>query len=166
MAKKRGKYKSGLRGYASYSRLYRIAKNKAKREGYEMNSPKMSKSEYLTTYEAEKNDRLGEIERGERKTVGDINRTLVQEQTFEYSQKQAKAFQTYYRIEAEMEGDPNRKIPTQSDIRKGKAPEIDFDTLKEIYHAKKEAFIKNGLSLDDATREAKDYVSSNFFGSP
>ena len=69
MAKKRGKYKSNLRGYAAYSKLYDATQAKMNKAGYNMAASKLSREEYAVTYQAEKNDRMQAIREGKRKII-------------------------------------------------------------------------------------------------
>ena len=92
MARKRGKYKSNLRGYAAYSQLYDATQAKMNKAGYQMASKKLSKEDYTEVYKLEKLDRLQDISEGKRKSVGDINRELVKEGTYKISKKQAEGY--------------------------------------------------------------------------
>lgn len=145
---KRGKYKSNLRGYDAYVQLYKAAEAKMNARGYHMRDKILSKEEWKTTYEAEKNDRLAAVQRGERKTTGDINRQLVKEATYTYTQKQAKGYQQYL-------ASRGQKVKL-ADIRGGKIA-IDWDLLKQR---------RDTLhSLGIADFEIDKLISQEFFGS-
>lgn len=149
MAKKRGKYKSTLRGYAAYSRLYDIKEAEMKSKGYKMSDEKLTKEEYEVTYQAEYNDRKDLVIIGKRKTVGDINRTLVQEATYEYSKEQARGYQEYLKREKGIDARIN-------DIR-GKKINIDFGEINQ----KRGELIAQGFTSDKIPL----IIAQEFFGS-
>ena len=149
MAKKRGKYKSTLRGYAAYSRLYDAKEAQMKAKGYKMSDEKLTKEEYEVTYQAEYNDRKDLVIIGKRKTVGDINRTLVQEATYEYSKDQARGYQEYLKREKGIDAKIN-------DIR-GKKINIDFGEINQ----KRGELIAQGFTSDKIPL----IIAQEFFGS-
>ena len=150
MAKKRGKYKSNLRGYAAYKKLYETTEKKMKSMGYEMAETIYSEIEWKTMYAAEKQDRLIEVNEGKRTTTGDINRQLVKEATYKYSDKQARGYLK------KKKKDGTAKGIKLLDIRSGKV-EIDYDEITS-YGEELEA---NGIS---GPRKYK-MISQEFFGS-
>lgn len=120
----RGKYKSNLRGYKAYQALYNAQKQKMKKRGYTMAMKKLKKKEWEYYYAAEKNERQDAISKGKRKTVGDINRKIVQDQTWKSSKAQASGYQEYLRTQGQ-------KVKI-ADIRAGKV-QVDWNaiTLRE-----------------------------------
>lgn len=151
MAKKRGKYKSTLRGYEAYSQLYDKAQAKMNKAGYTMAAEKLSKEEYAVTYQAEKNDRQQAIREGKRKTVGDINRQFVKEATYEKSAKQASGY-----VKAMKEKDPNFKGSVR-DVRAGKV-KFDEAAIAERYNQ-----LKNNAMLSPFA--AGKMIGQEYFGS-
>ena len=150
MAKKRGKYKSNLRGYAAYKKLYETTEKKMKSMGYEMAETMYSEIEWKTMYAAEKQDRLIEVNEGKRTTTGDINRQLVKEATYKYSDKQARGYLQ------KKKKDGTAKGIKLLDIRSGKV-KIDFDEITSFG----EELEANGIS---GPRKYK-IISQEFFGS-
>lgn len=134
MAKKRGKYKSTLRGYEAYSYAYDEMQRKRAAKGYTMAKPKKSKADWEKAYRTEKTYREADVINGNRKTVGDINRALIQNQTYHTTQAQAKARQQIIRKQG--------KSATLAEIRGG-AAEPDW---KAIEDRRKELNEQYGLS--------------------
>lgn len=146
MAKKRGSYKSTLRGYDAYAHLYEEKRKDFARRGYQMASPKMSKIEYEATYEAYRNVRQGDVDLGKRKTIGDINREIVKNQSYEYTERQARGYKAYLAKSGQ-----KAKI---NDIRAGM---INWDLIEKR---------RDELALDGATQSIiASTISQEFFGS-
>ena len=150
MAKKRGKYKSNLRGYAAYKKLYETTEKKMKSMGYEMAETMYSEIEWKTMYAAEKQDRLIEVNEGKRTTTGDINRQLVKEATYKYSDKQARGYLQ------KLKKDEKAKGVKLLDIRSGKV-EIDWEEIT----SQMEEYKEQGI---EGPRMYK-MISQEFFGS-
>ena len=151
MAKKRGKYKSNLRGYAAYSKLYDATQAKMNKAGYNMAASKLSREEYAVTYQAEKNDRMQAIREGKRKTVGDINRQFVKEATYEVSQKQASGYVKEMRRQ-----NPNFQGSVR-DVRAGKVA-INKASIAQRYEN-----LKNNAQLSPFA--AGKIIGQEYFGS-
>lgn len=146
---KRGTYKSTLRGYDAYVQAYEKRKEELRRKGLTMYERKYTKLEYDTTYTAIRNDRKREIREGKRKTVGDINRQMVNEQTYEYSLKQGRAMQKAIEVQT----GNKYKI---ADIRAG-VFKIDWNEIKY----RREELKEQGKS----TWEIKKIIGQEYFGS-
>jgi len=146
---KRGTYKSTLRGYKAYEALYRAKKAEMKKRGYSMAQRKLKKAEWEYAYLAEKYEREDAIKAGKRKTIGDVNRQLVKEQTYSMSRLQAKGYQDYLKTS---KGE-NVKI---SDIRAGKVA-VNWDAIS----AREKELRNQGWGW----ARVHDTISEEFFGS-
>ena len=122
MAKKRGSYKSKLRGYAAYSYAYDEMQRKRAAKGYTMAKSKMSQSDWEKAYRTEKTYREADVIYGNRKTVGDVNRALIKKETYYTTQAQAKARQQILRKQG--------KSSTLAEIRGG-AIEPDWEAIEK-----------------------------------
>ena len=122
MAKKRGSYKSKLRGYEAYSYAYDEMKRKRAAKGFTMARAKMSKSDWEKAYRTEKTYREADVIYGNRKTVGDVNRALIKRETYHATQAQAKAQQQILRKQG--------KSSTLAEIRGG-AIEPDWEAIEK-----------------------------------
>lgn len=149
MGKKRNKYKSTLRGYDAYVQNYKKAEAELKKKGLTMADKMYNKLEYKTTYKAIKNDREKAIAKGERKTIGNINREMIKDQTYEFTQKQAKAMQKA------IERQTGNKYRLQ-DIR-AKKYEIDWNEID----LRKAELKEMGLNF----LEIKQVIGKEYFGS-
>lgn len=79
-------------GYRAYVRDYKRMAKKLAKEGGKPADPMMSKLEYYTNYEFKYQDRLEDVAAKKRKTVGDINREMIKEQTYKLTKKQAEGY--------------------------------------------------------------------------
>lgn len=145
---KRGRYKNNLRGYDAYKNLYREQESKMSSKGYHMKDRLMTKDEWEVTYLATKYDRQDEVLQGKRKTVGDVNRQLVKEQTYTYSVKQAKGYQQYLKSQG--------RAVSVNDIR-ASLVNIDFNMIHE-----REATLR---SQGFNSANIAFMISQEFFGS-
>lgn len=144
----RGKYKSTLRGYKAYEALYNNMKKQMRKRGYTMAQKKLRKAEWEYAYLAEKNERLDAMASGKRKTVGDVNRQLVKEQTWSQSKEQAKGYQSYLKTQGQ-------KVKI-SDIRAGKVA-VDWNAIST-----REQQLRQ---LGWGWGRVHDQISEEFFGS-
>ena len=76
--------------YAGYKKQYNAAKKKIEAKGFEMQESKLSFNEYKFTYRAIKEDNEALVAEGKAKKDKNINRTLIDQQTYEFTQKEAK----------------------------------------------------------------------------
>ena len=109
--------------YLSYSKEYDRVKSVMASKGYTMAERKFTEEEWKRAHWAVRNDRLRDIKEGKRKTIGYINRDLIREQTWRYSQAQARAQLRAYKLSG---GKENLKI---LDIRGEKVRAVDWDAL-------------------------------------
>lgn len=144
----RGKYKSTLRGYKAYEALYRAKKAEMKKRGYEMAQRKLKKSEWQYAYAAEKSEREDAMASGKRKTIGDINRQIIKEQTYTFSKKQARGYQEYLKSKGEK--------ATITDIRMGKVG-VNWEAIT----AREQELRSQGWGWG----RVHDTISEEFFGS-
>lgn len=148
---KRGSYKHTARGYASYKRLYRERKLNMQRRGLVMADEMYSKAEYEYYAAAEREGRKREVSEGIRVHVGDVNRALVKEQTYELSFKQGQVLQKAVK-------EATGKKIRQANIRAGEFPEELSDAIKDRYRQLREAGV--------GSKQAKRQIGQEYFDSP
>ena len=106
MARRRwsGRAKLSVKRYNAYKKAHKarvLALRKKGLEPYynastgEDGSIPLTYREFVEIYAEEKNDRMKEIERGERKSLGNINAKIISDQVYELSEKQAYAIFDY-----------------------------------------------------------------------
>ena len=167
MSKKRkwsGKAKRQYRRFLSYKKNFdkRVAKLRAKGiEPYESKS--LNYREYKYIYGEELNDRIKEVERGERKSLGNINTKIISDQVYELSEKQAYSIFDYMKTLSEEErikiGFNYKNINTAiMRIREGKFVREDLGLWDIIRERRKELF-DQGLNKN----EVRTIVSNEFF---
>lgn len=143
---------NGKRGrktdYQAYVRLYKNVASEMAKKGYSMADKMYTKVEWETLHKAETNDRLKDIKTGKRKTTGNINRDLVNEQRWEFSSSQAKALK---------KGILKSEKLTLTEIRGGKSS-ITRETIEERFTELK---LSEGLTQ----KEASKIIAQEFFGS-
>lgn len=138
--------------YRAYVKEYNLIKKEMKKRGYDMAEVKYTKAEWERAHFAEKNERKEAILKGERKTIGNINRDLIKRQQWKYSSAQAKAQRKAYTIAGGKEKDI--KI---SDIRSGKTQAVDWNAI-----ANREKELRaQGLGWNRVHTK----ISEEFFGS-
>ena len=114
MAKRRwsGKAKLSVKRYNAYKKAHQariLALWKKGLEPYynpqtgEDGAIPLTYREYVEIYAEEKNDRMKEIEKGERKSLGNINSKIISDQVYELSEKQAYAIFDYMKTLPEEE---------------------------------------------------------------
>ena len=151
MNKKRGRPAS----YTAYSRDYNKVAKAMKKRGYTMAERKYTKMEWERIHYAETNDRKLAIQRGERKTIGNINRDLIKEQQWTYSSAQAKAQRQAWII-----AHPDSKkseLPSIMDVRGGKKQAVDWNAIS----AREKELRTQGWGW----ARVHSTISSEFFGS-
>ena len=143
---------NGKRGrktdYQAYVRLYKNVASEMDKKGYSMADKMYTKVEWETLHKAETNDRLKDIKNGKRKTTGNINRDLVNEQRWEFSSSQAKALK---------KGILKGEKLTLTEIRGGKSS-ITREAIEERFTELK---LSEGLTQ----KEASKIIAQEFFGS-
>lgn len=147
--------------YERYSRLYDQRAEKLASRGEEMYSTKYSRSEWWDTQIAYKNTWR---ENGHTKKLSDVNKSMVQDQSYEISDAQAKAMRKAERKYIEEGND--FKPHSYKEIRQGKVrytkgqteDMLGYDYIKDVYHELR----ARGMSAKQAQRQ----ISYTFFGSP
>ena len=98
MAKRRwsGRAKRAVKRYNAYRRSFEKRTNKMIDQGLTpYDAIPLTYREFNEIYAEERNDRLKEIERGERASLGDINAKIISDQVYELSEEQAYAIFDY-----------------------------------------------------------------------
>ena len=135
--------------YQSYVKEYKKLKETMNKSGRQMAQRMYTKREWEQYHLALSNDRQKEINRGQRKIKGNINRDLAKRQQWEYSSKQAKAMSKVIKKQT-------GKTPLVKDIRSGKV-QIDWKKLQE----EEERLIELGEDEEDARKK----IHSEYWGS-
>ena len=144
--------------YEAYLSMYAKKQGQLERKGLSMydNTP-LSEIEFYTMYKAEKNFRKDLVRSGQLKSIGNITRQLVRDQTYEYSEKTIRARYEYTK-------QTNQNIMLQ-DIREGIA-KIDWSVLSKEYHELKVRYKRDlNLSDKDLVDRVKYDISHKFFAS-
>lgn len=131
--------------YDSYKEQWKANATKLATNGFTMRQKMLSKREFEIRYTQYKNERQEEIKEGSRKTLGNITRDIVEDQTYNLSVKQARAMLK-----------EKRKGKTLMELRAG-------TDLADIYQQKKKEFEDAGI--ENAAAEARRYISTEYFGS-
>ena len=175
MAKRRrwsGKAKRTVRNYNSYLKAHRRRIEQLRDRGLEPyynastgedGSIPLTYREYKEIFAEERNDRLKEIEKGERKSIGNINAKIISDQVYELSEKQAYAIFDYMKTLSE---DERRELKFNyknintaiMKIREGSFVREDLSLWDKIKIRREELF-KEGKSKADVA----DIISSQFF---
>ena len=98
MAKRRwsGRAKRAVKRYNAYRRSFEKRTSKMIDQGLTpYDAIPLTYREFNEIYAEERNDRLKEIERGERASIGDINAKIISDQVYELSEEQAYAIFDY-----------------------------------------------------------------------
>lgn len=91
-----GAAKRAVKRYNSYRRSFEKRTNKMISQGLTpYDAIPLTYREYKEIYVEEKNDRIKEIEKGERSSLGDINAKIISDQVYELSEEQAYAIFDY-----------------------------------------------------------------------
>ena len=114
MAKRRwsGRAKLSVKRYNAYKKAHKARVKALREKGLEPyynastgedGSIPLTYREFEEIYAEEKNDRLKEIEKGERKSLGNINAKIISDQVYELSEKQAYSIFDYMKTLSEEE---------------------------------------------------------------
>lgn len=119
--------------------------------------------EYVEIYAEEKNDRVKEVEKGERRSIGNINAKIISDQVYELSEKQAYAIFDYMKTLSEEERKDLkfdfRNINTAiMRIREGSYVREDLG-LWDLIKARRKELFAQGLKKS----EVANIVSNEFF---
>ena len=155
MAKNRRINKGPKNTYEDYKRKFYTAKEQLKQKGHTMyDDYVLSKAEWEALAKAHENTMKREIAAGDRKEIGDINKLIVKQQTYQYSQRQAEV----YRKELVRAGEAYRTI---EEVRLGMFSELGLksfhDMLEEEYQQLKQSGVQG--------KTAKLLISHRYFGS-
>lgn len=135
--------------YDSYKNEYNKVKASMAKQGFQMKSKMLSKKEWEQAHAALKADRQIEINNGQRKKAGNINRDLVKMQQWKYSSAQA------HKMKDVIKKQSNTKASIKA-IRSG-AVEVDWVAIDEY----RQNLIDSGMSKKDA----QDIVQNEIWGS-
>lgn len=152
------------RSYNKYVDLYRKREAMLAERGYEMYDEMLTFTEYKTAAPEMRNTLKERIRRGERKSVGDINKALVSEQAYELSEEQGYAIFNFLKENAAKYGVEYSTKNINSiliQIRQGEWLREEVGLWDLIRDYRKDLF-SQGLSKE----EVRQQVSSTFFGSP
>lgn len=179
MAKRRwsGKAKLSVKRYNAYKKAHKARVKALRQKGLEPyynastgedGSIPLTYREFTEIYAEEKNDRIKEIERGERKSLGNINAKIISDQVYELSEKQAYAIFDYLKTLSEEE----RKTLNFSykninaaimKIREGSFVREDLSLWEKIKARRKELFAQ-GFTKEQVN--GKDGIISHEFFYP
>ena len=149
MAKKRrwsGAAKRSVRRFNSYVKSFNARVEKMREQGltpYE--SKHLTYSDWKYIYSEELNDRIKEVEKGERKSLGNINAKIISDQVYELSEKQAYSIFDYMKTLSEEE-----------------RQQIGFNYKninRAIMKIREGRFVREDLGLWDAIRERRKELS-------
>ena len=171
MSKKRkwsGSAKRSVKRYNSYVKEFKKRSTAMKERGLKPYEEKqLTYKEYRTIYAAEKNDRLAEIKKGERKTLGDINSKIVSDQIYELSEKQAYAIYDYIKVRrAELTeqyqnilDDEGNRVYSDKQIKALVRQDLGNFSLQNANRAiqkiREGSYVRENLGLWDAIRERR-----------
>ena len=169
MAKKRwsGAAKRFVKRYNSYRRAFKARVQKLRDQDLEpYESTPLSYREYKEIYTEEKNDRTKEIEKGERKSLGNINAKIISDQVYELSEKQAYSIFEYMKTLSAEEraeiGFNYKNVNTAiMRIREGSFVRQDLSLWDKIKARRKELF-EQGYTKDQVNGK-NGIISSEFF---
>ncbi len=189
MAKRRkwsGTAKRFVRRYNAYRKSFNARVDKMISQGLTpYDAIPLNYRQYKEIFTEERNDRLKEIEKGERTTLGNINAKIISDQVYELSEEQAYAIFDYMKTftpeEKESLNFSYKNINTAiARIRQGEFVKKDLglwniisaerDKLFSANKEEKEALIEKWSKKLKRTVTHKDAVrheiSQTFFGSP
>lgn len=169
--------------YRRYKRDYRIRERRMKNRGFTMDTRMLSKDDFSVSYNAYKNDMEDyAINMGSRKpTAQQIIDTIVSDQSFDISIRQARAYKEALEYATEdwdsewPTWDGEERVPlTLSNIRKGFFGERLFDEngedigfsgpMGDIFDMIR-AYRKRRFEEGATPEDVRDEVRSTFFGS-
>lgn len=169
MAKRRwsGAAKRSVRRYNAYRRSFDKRVNKMLEQGLTpYDGIPLSYREYKEIYAEERNDRIREIEKGERSRIGDVNAKIISDQVYELSDKQAYAIFDYMKTlspeeRESLDFDTRNINKAIAKIRQGEFVSEDLG-LWDVIRNERERLFADGLKKD----EVRHKISQTFFGSP
>ena len=167
MAKKRkwsGAAKRSVRRYNSYVKSFETRVKKMRDQGLSPYEDKhLTYRDWKYIYSEELNDRVKEVEKGERKSLGNINSKIISDQVYELSEKQAYSIFDYMKTLSEEERQAinfdYRNINTAiMKIREGRFVREELGLWDLIRQRRKELF-EAGYTKSKVV----DVISSEFF---
>lgn len=125
----------------------------------------LSYREYKEIYTEERNDRVKEVELGERRSIGNINAKIISDQVYELSEKQAYSIFDYMKtLSPEERAQINFSFKNINSaiakIRQGEFVKEELG-LWNIIELEREKLFESGLS----SKEVAKRISHTFFGS-
>ena len=126
----------------------------------------LSYREYKEIYAEERNDRLKEVEKGQRASLGDINAKIISDQVYELSEEQAYAIFDYMKTltpeeREELDFSYKNINAAIAKIRQGEFVREELD-LWDIIKEERERLFASGLNKKEVSKK----ISQTFFGSP
>ena len=170
MAKKgkwSGQAKRFVKRYNSYRRNFNKRVNKMIDSGLTpYDAIPLNYREYKAIYTEERNDRVKEVEKGERSSVGDINAKIISDQVYELSEEQAYAIFKYMKTlspeeKAELNFSYRNINAAIAKIREGQFVKEELG-LWDIIKDERERLFAEGLSKKEVGKK----IAQTFFGSP
>lgn len=169
MAKRRwsGAAKRAVKRYNAYRRSFDKRVNKMIESGLSpYDGIPLSYREYKEIYAEERNDRIKEVEKGQRASIGDINAKIISDQVYELSEEQAYAIFDYMKTlspeeRAEIGFDYRNINKAIARLRQGDYVREELG-LWDIIKDERERLLAQGLSK----QEVRHKISQTFFGSP
>lgn len=162
-----GAAKRAVKRYNSYRKSFQKRTDRMIEQGLTpYDAIPLSYREYKEIYAEERNDRIKEVERGERASLGDINAKIISDQVYELSEEQAYAIFDYMKtLSPEERADLNfsyRNINAAiAKIRQGEFVREELD-LWDIIRDERERLFASGLNKKEVAKK----ISQTFFGSP
>ena len=162
-----GTAKRSVKRYRAYRRSFEKRTNRMLEQGLTpYDAIPLTYREYKEIYVEERNDRLKEIEKGERASIGDINSKIISDQVYELSEEQAYAIFDYMKTLSPEEREElnfsykniNAAI---AKIRQGEFVREDLD-LWDIIRNERDRLFASGMNKKDVAKQ----ISQTFFGSP
>lgn len=169
MAKRKwsGQAKRFVKRFNAYKRSFEKRTNKMIEQGLTpYDAVPLTYREYKEIYTEERNDRLKEVEKGERASLGDINAKIISDQVYELSEEQACAIFDYMKTLSPEErielGFSYKNINKAiAKIRQGDFVREELD-LWDIIKEEREKLFAAGLKRSEVAKR----ISQTFFGSP
>lgn len=163
MAKNKRINKGPKNTYEDYQRKFYTAREQLKSKGHQMyDNYVLSKAEWEAMVKAHENTMKREIARGERKEMGDINKLIVKQQTYQYSARQAEIYQQQLILSGEA-------YRTKEEIRLGmfaaEGLQGFYDMLDTEYKNLVNEEIARTGNKKGAGKSAKLLISQRYFGS-
>ena len=170
MAKRRkwsGIAKRSVRRYNAYRKSFDTRVNKMLEQGLTpYDAIPLTYREYKEIYAEERNDRIKEVEKGERASLGNINAKIISDQVYELSGEQAYAIFDYMKTlspeeRAQLNFSYKNINKAIAKIREGSFVKEDLG-LWDIIREERERLFAQGLKKE----EVRKAISHTFFGSP